>query len=312
MKKRSLILSLLLASLLLGACAGTARPAYEMVEAPMGLVESAPVEMEMAVDSFAAGEPMMEENTVRKISDQAGEVERIVIRNANMVVVVEDPAKSAVQIGRMAEEMGGFIVSSNIYVTTFSDTGVTANQGFITVRVPVDRLDEALETIKASAIEVRSVNVSGEDMTQQYVDLESRLRNLEAAEDQLLEIMDDAVRTEDVLNVFQQLTQVRQEIEIIQGQLQYLSESARFSAIAIELIPDAAAQPFTIGSWRPVGTMKDAVQALVNGLRILGDVLIWGVICVLPFVLLLGIPAYFIIRAVRRRRVEKLKDKPEA
>ena len=59
---------------------------------------------------------------------------------------------------------------------------------------------------------------------------------------------------------------------------------------------------FTIGSWRPVGTVKDAVQALIRALRLMGDVLIWGVICVLPFALLFGIPAYFIVRAVIRRR----------
>ncbi len=182
-------------------------------------------------------------------------------------------------------------------------TGIsTATQGTITVRVPADRLDEALQAIKADVIEVRSENISGEDVTQQYVDLQSRLRNLEAAEEQLQEIMGSATTTEDVMMVFNQLVQVRGEIESVKGQMQYFEQSARLSAVTVELIADAAAQPLEIAGWRPEGTAKAAVETLIRTLQFLADAGIWAVICVVPIGVILGLPVYFVVRALRRRR----------
>ncbi len=106
------------------------------------------------------------------------------------------------------------------------------------IRVPAEKLDEALETIKADAIEVQSENQSGQDVTSQYVDLESQLKNLEAAEEQLMEIMQKAEKTEDVLNVFNQLTSIRGQIESIKGQMKYFEESAALSAITVRLVAE--------------------------------------------------------------------------
>ena len=113
----------------------------------------------------------------------------------------------------MAEAMGGFVVSSYVYKTAYGNEGLTADQATITVRVPADKLDEALADQGRGRREVRSENISGEDVTQQYTDLQSRLRNLDAAEAQLLDIMKGATKTEDVLAVYNQLVQVRGEIE---------------------------------------------------------------------------------------------------
>jgi TolA-binding protein len=179
---------------------------------------------------------------------------------------------------------------------------VTADQASITIRVPSERMDEALETIKEGATEVRNENVTSDDVTQEFTDLESRLRNLQAAEEQLLDIMNNAEKTEDVLSVFNQLTQIRAEIEVIQGRIQYLSESARLSAISVDLIPDVAAQPLEIGGWRPEGTVKEAFTALIQGLRFLGNAAIYVLICGLPIGLILGVPGFFASRAMRRRR----------
>ncbi|GAF98979.1 unnamed protein product, partial [marine sediment metagenome] len=115
-------------------------------------------------------------------------VERLVIRNANLTLVVNDPGQSTEDIGKMAREMEGFVVSSYVYQTTYAED-VMAVQASITIRVPVERLDEALDFIKDGSIEVRSENVSGQDVTQEYIDLQSQLRNLELAEEELREIM---------------------------------------------------------------------------------------------------------------------------
>jgi hypothetical protein len=221
--------------------------------------------------------------------------------------VVTDPSQSVEDISQMAQEMGGFVVSSNIYQTTFDDT-VVANRASITIRVPAEHLDEALGQIKDDALEIRNENISGQDVTQEYTDLKSQLRNLEAAEEELLEIMDASTQAEHVLEVFEHLRQVRGEIEITKGRIQYYEESARMSAISVEIIPDVAARPLQIGRWQPEGTAKAAVEALINTLQFLGDAIIWGLICVVPIGVILGLPTLFVIRAIRRRRNLKGDD----
>lgn len=300
--------TLVAAVLVLSAC-GAASLAREepMAEPSMGVVsqealggadadfaanESAPAALpEPQRASFAAGE-------------QA--VERVVIRSANLSIVVPEPTDSVQEITRLAEEMDGFVVSSNVSQTFFADAGVSADRASITIRVPAERLDEALERIRQGATEVQVENVSGQDVTQEFTDLQSRLRNLEAAESRLLEIMDAATDTEDVLNVFNQLTQVQEQIEVVKGRIQYLSESAALSAISVDLIPDVAAQPLQIGGWQPEGTAKEAFTALIQALRFLGDAAIWAGICIVPVGLIFGIPGYFAGRALlRRRRAER-------
>ena len=287
--------------LLLAACSSAASetfpgPAVGFQEAPAASGGFA------AGDSFASPEESLARDKISGLDGQADSAERLVIRNANLSLVVPEPSTSVDQIAQLAKTLGGFVVSSNVFQTTFPDSGVTADQASITIRVPAEKMDEALKSIKAGATEVRRENVTGADVTQEFTDLESSLRNLKAAEEQLLDIMNRAEKTEDVLSVFNQLTQIRSEIEVTQGRIQYLSESARLSAISVELIPDAAAQPLQIGGWRPEGTVKDAFSALIQGLRTLGDVAIWALICVLPIGLILGVPGYFGGRAIRRRR----------
>ena len=298
MKRRIAFVSLAVAALLLGACGAASRSLQSADTMPSemgGVALNAPMP-EAAVESDSS-------NGSRAVySGEPVTQDRLVIRNANLTLVVTDPTASVEAITKMAEDMGGFVVSSYLYETAYGTGDLTTTQGTITVRVPADQLDMALDSIKAGAIEVRSENISGEDVTQQYVDLESRLRNLEAAEEQLQEIMGSATTTEDVMMVYNQLVQVRGEIESVKGQMQYFEQSARLSAITIELIPDAAAQPLQIAGWRPEGTAKAAVEALIQALQFIAEAGIWAVICVLPIGLILGVPAYFIIRAIRRRR----------
>ena len=295
MRKRLLIFLGIVLSVGVVACAASSKA--ELAE-PMSIVSN-------EVESFApAEEPIFKEQR----SDSAGEIisaERLVIRTANLSVVVESPADRIQEISRMAEDMGGYVVSSNLYQATYPGVSTPAEQGSITIRVPSVQMDEAMQRIKDASLEVQSENVSGQDVTQQFTDLESRLRNLEATETQLLKIMEDAGQAKDfdaVLQVNQSLRQITEEIELIKGQMQYLSESARLSSISVDLIPDVAAQPLQIGGWRPEGTVKEAFQTLIRGLRFLGDAAIWVLICVVPAGLLFGLPGWFVFRAIQRRR----------
>ena len=236
--------------------------------------------------------------------------ERMVIMNADLTIVIPDPQAKMEAISAMAANLGGFVVSMNMYQTYLSGGG-TAPEGYISIRVPADRLENALGQIKADAIEVRNENRSGQDVTADYVDLSSRLSSLEAAEEQLTEIMQNATETEDVLNVFNQLEYYREQIEVIQGQMQYYEEATAYSLITVTLIAEETIQPIEIGGWKPEGVARRAIQALVRFLQGFVNFLIWFFLMILPTLLVLFGPlallAWLVIALVRRGKARKAK-----
>ncbi|MBI4771022.1 MAG: DUF4349 domain-containing protein [Chloroflexi bacterium] len=292
--RKSILFLLPIATLLLGACAA---PAVAPAQAPSQEKYAAPG-APAATAARALEAPMADAAT----SNRAAGGERLVIKNAGLSVVVPDPLAALDRISSMAEGMGGYVVSSNVYQTTYGESAQKVNQASVTVRVPAAQLNSAQEQIKAAAIEVYNQNVSGQDVTQEYTDLQSRLKNLQAAEAQLREIMASATKTEDVLNVFNQLVQVQGEIEVLKGQIQYYEQSAALSSISVELIPDAATRPLQIGGWRPSATVRQAFEVLVRNLQCLADGLVVFIVRVLPFLLMVFAPLYLVWRALRRRR----------
>ncbi len=304
MKKPIVYITLSLIVFGLSACASAAP---EQAFSEPGFAIGAPAQVEFAEDE-AVAQSSLGRGTDGAFAGDVAPADRVVIHTANLSIVVPEPAASVQEIADLANEMGGFVVSSNVFQTFFSEANVSADRASITIRVPSERLDEALDAIKSGATEIQSENISGQDVTQEFTDLQSRLRSLEAAEEQLFEIMDSATETEAVLQVFENLRRVSEEIEVIKGRIQYLSESARLSAISVELIPDVAAQPLDIGGWRPEGTVKDAFTALIRALRFIGEATIWSVICIVPVALILGVPLFFAARGVRRRRAASKAD----
>jgi hypothetical protein len=274
-------------------------------------------------EGFAPSAPMMDEqkamesttNSVMStggfVSTEPATVERMVLKNANISIAVDDPPAVMERITTMAEEMGGFVVSANLYQTTL-EGGIEVPHVSITVRVPAELLYQALAKIKAETQQpVINETISSQDVTADYTDLQSRLVNLEAAEKQLQGIMDEATKTEDVLNVFNQLTQVREQIEVIKGQMQYYEQSAALSAVSVELYANEAVRPVTIGGWQPKGVAKQALQALVNTLKFLATAAIWIIILVLPVLIVVFLPPALIILAVLRwRKRRKAKATP--
>lgn len=237
-------------------------------------------------------------------------VTRLVIRNASLSLVVADSADVSARVAALAESLGGFVVSSYTYEASVDAAGNKIMQANLTVRVPVEALDAALAQIRAMAVEVRTENITGQDVTAEYTDLASRLRNLEAAAAKLTQIMDSATKTEDVLAVFNQLTYTQEQIELVKGQMEYYEQSAALSAITLELIPDALSQPLEIGGWQPQGVAKEALEGLVRNLQVLADGLIRFVVGTLPLLLIVGIPLYIGLRVFLRLTRRPRRDQP--
>jgi hypothetical protein len=208
------------------------------------------------------------------------------------------------RIGKLADELGGYVVSSNLSQSYYGPNSIEVPDVAMVIRVPVERLDEALERIKETAVKVNYENTSGVDVTSEYVDLQSRLSAKEAAEQKLLEILEDATRTEDVLAVYNQLQLIQTEIESLKGQIKYYEQSAALSSISIRLIAEEGTQPITFEPWRPAGAVNEAVENLVAFLQNFVDFLINFVIFVLPALILIAIPVLLVFlggRALFRR-----------
>lgn len=305
MNKKQVLGIFMIAALFVAGCAAGSAP--QMVEERLWDA-SAPMEAEVQYDAASAG---YKGETEEGYAQDTTIAQSLVIRNAYLTIILKDPAKSSATIQSLAEELGGFVVSSNVYQTTYGISDAKTVSASLTIRVPADRFLEALERIEQEAIEVTSKQVTGEDVTKEYTDLASKLRNLEASEEKLREFMDSATKTEDVLTIYRELRAIREEIEIIKGQMQYYEDSARLSLISIDLVPDVLSQPMQIGGWHPEGTARDALEALIATLQFIGKAAIWLGICVLPILFIFGVPAYFVIRAIVRKQRQKKAEKVE-
>ena len=277
--------------------AAAPEPAMDFYEAPAEVVE-----VEKIVEAergFAPIEP-------GSGGGDYAAVERLVIRNARFSLVVPDTEAALAEITDMVDELGGYVVESS--VEQFQE----GQRASIQFRVPAESLDVALDRIRDLATEVRSENVSGQDVTEEYVDRKSSLRHLEATEERLLEFLEEAEDTEAALDVYEQLRLVQAEIEQVKGRLQYLEQSAAMATVSLDIIPDELAQPIQVGGWHPEGTLRNAFQSLIRVLQFLVDAAIVILILVVPVAIAIALPIaglFFLVRAiVRRRRARKAKQ----
>ncbi len=275
MNKR-LIFLILIATLGLAACSASVDNAASR-ELPVAMEE-----VYMESEPIEAGSGYAPQADMASAPVPNTTVERLVIKNASLSIAVDDPEASMERISTLAEELDGYVVSAYMYQTTL-ESGVKVPHASISIRIPAEQL------------------------TAEYVDLGSRLANLEAAEEELQRIMEEAVRTEDVLAVYQQLTYYREQIEVIRGQMRYYEDSARLSMVSVELVANAAVQPLTIGGWQPAGVAKDAVQALIDTVKFLANAGIWIVIFALPVALLIFGPPALIVWLILRQRARRRK-----
>lgn len=212
---------------------------------------------------------------------------RMIVRSANMRVVVDDTARTVDAVTKAVEAMGGFVAASNVW-----QQGELL-RATLTLRVPSDKLTPALAAIRGVSKRVEKETLSSEDVSEQYVDLDARVRNLEATEEELRQLLivarQNSKKATDVLEVHQQLTLIRGEIEQARGRMRYLSQIAAMSSITLDVVPDAIAQPVVEAGWRPLVIAKNAVRALVGALQSIATVAIWFAIYIVPLFGMLGL-----------------------
>jgi Domain of unknown function (DUF4349) len=250
------------------------------------------------------GERMMSNSSVAQVSlDQAEQTQaapvvtdRKIIRNAELQLEANAPEEAQAKIGKIAEAKGGFVVETQ---SSASDArAATRDTVTMTVRVPSAKFDEALSEIRATANRIIEEIVRGEDVTEEFIDIEARLKTQKALEAQFLEIMKRSNSVADALNVQTEIARVRGDIEKIEGRKRFLESQASLSTIKIRLQTPAAFSANTAGFFGKLG------QAFGSGFdAALSFILFFVTIltALLPFFLLIVLPLYFVIRYFLRK-----------
>lgn len=205
-----------------------------------------------------------------------------IVKNGDLALLVERVDEAALAISTLRDSFKGQPGNAS-----FSEYGNGGKQGDITIWVPSDRFDEAMTAIKALALRVNNEQVGVQDVSAQYVDLESRLKNLKAAEIQYQEIMKRSGKISEVLEVTRALNDTRSQIEQTQGQLDHLSRQVALSSIHISLSQEDV--PTSVGNdWRPLSVAKTALKGLLADLADFVNALIVFVIRLPLFALYIG------------------------
>jgi hypothetical protein len=209
---------------------------------------------------------------------------RMIIRTATITVIVKDAEQALRNIATAVEARGGYVGETKQWREN-EQIRATA-----TIRVPAAALSAALTDIRRQAIRVESESLSGQDISEEYSDLNAQLVNAQAAEKELRELLTTvrqrSQKAADILEVYTELTKVRGEIERLRGRINFLSQNVALSTINIELVPDVLAKPVVEPGWQPVAIFRDAVRALVGTFKWLAGALIWFVVYLLPIGLL--------------------------
>ncbi len=279
-----------LLAFLLSACGG-ASPAAETVEVAVTrlVTETVVVEGEAAEVTRVAAEVDSASTTASLPNAQPQA--RLIIKNGELAITVADTETAVSSATQLVADLGGYIISQQIFEADFGFSAATMK-----LAVPVAQFENALNQLRQLG-EVTNDFAGGQDVTDEYVDLGSRLDNLIATRDRLRSFLEDAETVEEALRVNDQLKQVEEEIAIIQGRRNYLSDRAAFSTIDLSLqplLPTPTPSPIpTAESWQPGNTAQLAAVNLQESAQKTADFSIYyGIVCG-PWMLLLALFSWF-------------------
>lgn len=305
----SLVLTLALAASALAGCGGSRSGSMERsaeVTAPAGNAAPQGQPADGIKAAVGGGGGDRAQTPAQNVSLQQADAaqtqpvpaERKIIRDATLTLEVEDPTKAAERVTSIAESRGGFVVSSESrHVSSGGRKGQSYEVFTVQFRVPAAQFDAALKDVRATAGEVTAEKVSGKDVTEEYIDLEARLRTQRALEAQLLDILKRANAVDDAISVQRELATVRGDIERVEGRRRFLESQSSLSTINVTLQPPAP----LIGT---TGFFHSVAEALGDGVDIAANItlfLIRAFLALLPVFIFLVLPAYFILRWMFRR-----------
>jgi hypothetical protein len=255
---------------------------------------------------YGAGVPAGRVHGLIGTAEAPATTQPMIVRSAQMRIMVGDTTKTVDAVTKAVEALGGFVAGSNIWREG------ELMRATLTLRVPSDKLTATLASIRSLARRVDNETIASQDVSQEYVDLASNVRNLEATETELRELLivarKNSRKAADVLEVHQQLTIIRGQIEQAKGRMRYLTEVASMSSISLEVVPDAVTQPVVEPGWQPLAIAKNAVRALVGSLQSVATVAIWLLVYVVPVFGMLALVIVALWKLARRARLGRAEE----
>lgn len=251
---------------------------------------AAPPVIEMAVGS---GAPAPQTGFTLDPAAVTYRTDRMIIKNGDIRLLVSDPDVAIDRVTQVITDLGGYTISSRVW---YQDSyGTLYKYASISMGVPVENFEPVLRRLRQIALRVLDENASGEDVTDQFVDLESELVNLRATEARVRTFLEQAKTVEEALRVNAELSKIQSQIEEVQGRINYLKDRSAFSTITITIEPDIptptpAPTPTvtptpTSTPWAIRETFDDAGKSLVRSYQGLTEFFVWLVIAVLPVIL---------------------------
>lgn len=293
MKTRFNVLALLvlLGALILSACGGAAATEVFVSEAPLyedpAAAQSAGGSNDAAKEAnspssdlpiYATAMPPME-------GAPAAATTHMIIKNAEVKLLVVDTDTAIDRATQVVGDAGGYIVSSRVWYQPYYD-GENYKYATITIGVPVQEFEHTLSRLRGLSIKVLDETASGDDVTDQFVDLQSQLTNLEATRERIKTFLDSAKTVDEALRINQELSNIEAQIEQIKGQMNYLQDRSAYSTITINFEPklpevEPPVTP-TPEPWNPGETFKNAKESVTYAYQGIVDFLIWFFVVLVP------------------------------
>jgi hypothetical protein len=308
-----LVLFLLLT---LTACGGQFERAANTDSAPKTQTVSVPqaYEGEKVVPAVAGQQAETQQISLTDADTAAAAAEaadRKIIRNANLTMEVNSTAEAQQRVTAVAESHGGFVVTSESRQREAAEPAQRTLDIKLVVRVPAARFGTALEQIRGLANNLREENVAGQDVTEEFIDLEARIKTQRALEVQFLEIMKQARTVADAMEVQRQISGVRTDIEKLEGRKRFLENRASLSTITVNLETPRHIAVNTTGFGR---SLRDAVSESIDlgsGLLLFIVRFLIIMVPITIFVLLpLGLVFRYFVRRAKRIQVPQTLSAP--
>ncbi len=313
MKPVWLISMIMLTAMILTACGGAAPAATQapaVYEEPPAAATQPPIQDAPAEQPADQAKAPAATSAAFEVGSESGEnivvqnSNRKIIKNGEMRLLVADTDVAMDRSTQVITDLGGYIVSSRTWYDDYY--GNNLKYATITIGIPVDQFERTLQRFRDISVRVLDENASGEDVTDQYVDLQSQVQNLDATRARIQEFLKDAKTVDEALRINQQLSDIEGQIEQIKGRMNYLSNRAAFSTITVNFEPELpiltptstpTITPTTTPRptstpipWMPGETFTKAKQSTTSAFQGLVNFLIWLFVGILPILLVVILP----------------------
>ncbi len=231
-----------------------------------------------------------ESETVPESNEQTDNISRKIIKTANLEMEVEDIKQSRLALNKLLKKFNAYVSDEKVneWDNRLNDE--------ITIRVEAENFDSLLNHVSGLAVHIISKHVKQSDVTEEYIDLKTRLENKKKVEQQYLELLKKAKNINEILQVTEHLRSLREEIEAKEGRLKYLNSQISLSTIYLTMYQ------YINNSAYP-GFGSKLVKAFKGGWEGI-QMFILGLIYLWPFIIIVLFIIWLIIR-YRKKKINK-------